>query len=502
MQSQTDKLVNEGIKSVELRLPNEILSPRQLSCSSSSTSLNGLSLGSPRGDDSGSRLTHGTDIVFAGNVSSALRRHRHEAKTGSPHGMNQTARSSFEGAMSSANSHLFPSPRTYDRLKTQAGRISITDTLDRAKELDSQKHKSRDALVEELKTWQLDSAGISQAGGVCAYDEALQFENVASIRSRSRRKGSVEEIAGNDIESKARVERRLNTSVGGLRHGANVREAFVDLVRSTSHCSRPNLRNETLKQQPTSRLDVHILDVKDDSKRQCSSLETPRKANTTTSSCTKALGYHHDWNLDVLAPTVNLSSAKRHLPTSLNKQQLERSLASGEDAAFSDSDTDDESRRCPANVTAKSMSTPKRVFFNVVQSLDAIEKWRDEMDLHVDEDGGISRAGFRRSSLSPRKIVESSQKSRSASNQQISPLRREDLELPLGPGNHETDHHLVRLVRERHGQFKTRDGFRSYFRGIEKERLETILLQALGDIDKVRRRMQLMVGFFRHELQC
>ncbi|POM57514.1 Hypothetical protein PHPALM_37961, partial [Phytophthora palmivora] len=86
---------------------NDINSPRHLSYSSSTASLNGLTVDSPHHDDSGSRLTHGTDIVFAGNVSSALRRHRHEAEAGPTHDLISSTGGSSEGSVNSrpASSH-------------------------------------------------------------------------------------------------------------------------------------------------------------------------------------------------------------------------------------------------------------------------------------------------------------------------------------------------------------------------------------------------------------
>lgn len=90
-----------------------------------------------------------------------------------------------------------------------------------------------------------------------------------------------------------------------------------------------------------------------------------------------------------------------------------------------------------------------------------------------------------------------------AGNQQHSPTRHsaKRSSLTQGPANETTDHHIVQLLREKHGQLKTRDGFRSYFRGIEETRLEQVLRRAFTDSDKVRRRLQLMRGLFRHELQ-
>ncbi|POM61866.1 hypothetical protein PHPALM_29056 [Phytophthora palmivora] len=511
---------------------NDINSPRHLSYSSSTASLNGLTVDSPHHDDSGSRLTHGTDIVFAGNVSSALRRHRHEAETGPTHDLISSTGGSSEGSVNSrpASSHSLP-----DRPKTPAQRISITDTLDRARELDTHKHKSRDAILDELKTWQLDSVGTSQIGVPRDTNEALYIEVTSLNRSRSRRKGSIDGISASEVAAaavRARLERRPNTSAGVLRNGVNVREAFVDVAGGSSTCSpRPSSRGGSSKQRGsssgTSGVDILILDGGDDSKRPCSPTKTPRGIFISTSSCTKALGHHHDWNLEVLSPKVDISTAKRHLPTSLtSKQQLERSLASQrrnsgiaeDDEDSGDSDADDESSVCPAMATVFGSSTPvpKTAFFNVAESLNAIEKWRDEMEYDAEDTAVLSVASLQHNCLSPRSTSVYVEKTTRASitdkktpnsgnkqNSPTSPTRHQEQNKKnaLGPGNSAGDHQLVQLLREKHGQLKTRDGFRSFFRGIEKERMECILRQAFADNDKFQRRMQLMTGFFRHDLQ-
>lgn len=174
---------------------------------------------------------------------------------------------------------------------------------------------------------------------------------------------------------------------------------------------------------------------------------------------------------------------------------------------------------CPAVSTEFSSPTPvpKTAFFNVAASLNAIEKWRDEMEYDAEDTAILSIASLQQSCLSPRTAagpVQEATNSTSVSdgsnsgsipsgNQQQSPTRQQQQEskLVLGPGNTESDSQNVKLLKEKHGQLKTRDGFRSYFRGIEEERLEGILRQAFADNDRVQRRMQLMSGFFRHELQ-
>lgn len=117
--------------------------------------------------------------------------------------------------------------------------------------------------------------------------------------------------------------------------------------------------------------------------------------------------------------------------------------------------------------------------------MEAIDKWRDE----VDEQEASS-------SLSP--SVRRNSAGQAAELASINPSDQ-----ALGPANNETDDVIVQRMKGKHpsvAETKTRDGFRRYFRGIEAERLERILSQVYSDGDRVRRRMQLMAGLFRHEL--
>ncbi|OQR95248.1 hypothetical protein ACHHYP_00212 [Achlya hypogyna] len=102
-------------------------------------------------DHHSSNLTHGTDVVFAGNVTSALRRrsHEHYVALGDEPARPPTPASNFP-----------PRP------STPLQRESITATLDRACELDLSSRlssKSRDSILHELKAWKLENA-VAQVG--------------------------------------------------------------------------------------------------------------------------------------------------------------------------------------------------------------------------------------------------------------------------------------------------------------------------------------------------
>lgn len=163
-------------------------------------------------------------------------------------------------------------------------------------------------------------------------------------------------------------------------------------------------------------------------------------------------------------------------------------------------------------------------FFNVAESLHAIDKWRDDMD---DDDKKIVRVDtYQQECFSPRtstpaaSVVSTSNDAAVVSTlshnnqpgsanqhepeQQGASLSSQQQQQQLGPANFESDERIVQYMREKHkivAETKTRDGFRKFFRGIEAERLERILQSVFADQEKVRRRLQLMAGFYRHELE-
>lgn len=323
-----------GLGSSELTTQHDSAGSRQLTMSASTASLGSADAFN---DDSGSSLTHGTDIVFAGNVSSALRRHRNEIEANEAYNFVQNGTEGFSAIDSRPSSrHGLP-----DRPKTPARRISITDTLDRAKEIDTHKHKSRDAIVDELRAWQLESAGVSQVG-VPRVSGEFQF---GGNFTRSRRKGSIGASSGDAAREK--LDRRPRTSAGVLRNGVNVREAFVESDAGTSKrpTSRGSVQRDAFPSRSSTRgVDILVLDGGDADKRPCSPVKTSRGIFTTATTGEKALGRSREWNLEGLSSAVDITTAKRHVPSSLSsKQQRERVLARASgDNGSSDSDSDDE----------------------------------------------------------------------------------------------------------------------------------------------------------------
>lgn len=82
--------------------------------------------------DNGSILTHGTDVVFAGNVTSALRRRRSE------------------------KSSIVEEMKKEEIVPASPNRESITETLDRAHLMET---CTREDILMELKEWKRENAG-------------------------------------------------------------------------------------------------------------------------------------------------------------------------------------------------------------------------------------------------------------------------------------------------------------------------------------------------------
>ncbi|KAG1690235.1 hypothetical protein DVH05_028309 [Phytophthora capsici] len=60
---------------------------------------------------------------------------------------------------------------------------------------------------------------------------------------------------------------------------------------------------------------------------------------------------------------------------------------------------------CPAVASefgSPAAAVPRTAFFNVAESLNALEKWRDEMEYDADDTAILSVASLQQSCLSPR----------------------------------------------------------------------------------------------------
>lgn len=140
------------------------------------------------------------------------------------------------------------------------------------------------------------------------------------------------------------------------------------------------------------------------------------------------------------------------------------------------------SRKIQADKNKRQVPQLHGGFFNIAASLDAIDKWREQEEDEAGE--GDGSAG---------NDVRSTRRNRSSISGKSAPTKT------LGPANELSDDEIVRRLKTKDAlvvETKTREGFRRFFGGIKPERLECILLRVFADPDKVRRRMELMSGFF------
>lgn len=246
--------------------------------------------------------------MFAGNVTSALRRHRSESEPDSPfnnpaaqelqHGMAGGSAPASASSLLLSNNDSASQFSVLERPKTPA-RVSITDTLDRANELETQKHKSRDAILSELKAWQQEGT-VSQLGVTHVTfhrgDENSPPETTSKRKTSSRSKAA---------------ERRPNTSAGVLGNGASVKEAFVETPRhresaaSGTRAKTPALHHRSsfsALSRSTGTVDILILDEGDE-RRPCSPKKSSKGIFTTGSTS-------REWNFDALSPKLDLNTAE------------------------------------------------------------------------------------------------------------------------------------------------------------------------------------------------
>jgi len=134
------------------------------------------------------------------------------------------------------------------------------------------------------------------------------------------------------------------------------------------------------------------------------------------------------------------------------------------------------------NKAKRQSPAPRGVFFDVAASLNAINKWRDQVDDDHEE-------GEDASSSSKETVDTTSGGS----------LATAIATKPPGVAIELSDDEIVQRLKTKHAsvaETKTREGFRRFFSGIKADRLEGILRRVFPDSDKVRRRMQLMDGHF------
>lgn len=237
--------------------------------------------------------------------------------------------------------------------------MSITDTLDRAHELDTQAHHSRDSIMSELRAWQLESAGASILGVTFDDQADGRPENPSTHRSSQRRGSNINSNAMPASRASPMASRRPNTSAGVVRDGWAVREAFAEErpgSSSGSSRSRPPRGKHrhsiagTESSSASPSVDILILDDggngehDEDSKRPCSPVKTPRGIYTAASTGSSLMdGRYRQWNLDALSPAIDTSNARQYLPSSLSvKEQQDRVFQHARSRRLDDEDEDED----------------------------------------------------------------------------------------------------------------------------------------------------------------
>jgi hypothetical protein len=160
-------------------------------------------------------------------------------------------------------------------------------------------------------------------------------------------------------------------------------------------------------------------------------------------------------------------------------------------------------------MTATTASTSRGVTsrFDVLESLSAIDKWREEMH-EKDDDRVISLETYQKECLSPRPpkatsgtisfIPSGIETTTISTTMNTTPMKKN---FTRGPSNDLTNETIIQLMLDKSSaiasEIKTRDGFRRFFNGISKKRLEDILNKVFKENqNKVQKRMQLMEKFF------
>lgn len=157
--------------------------------------------------------------------------------------------------------------------------MSITDTLDRASELDTHKYKSRDAIMNELRAWQLETASGSHIGVISPEADTPR------IRSPTK--------------SSSKAMRRPNTLTGVFRSGITIREAFGESSVGVNGSGRAKSAAVSTKKRASfsvrsgAKVDILILDH--------------NESNEPSTKEISSINVHDrsDWNLDALSPRLH-----------------------------------------------------------------------------------------------------------------------------------------------------------------------------------------------------
>lgn len=273
----------------------------------------------------GSTLTHGTDIVFAGNPTNALRRHRNEIETdhASKHGVddNITPTAHSHGAL--INQKLQNLGQGGDYFSFINRRESITDTLDRANEFGRENSEKSLVMDPQMRHPQVSQKNNKDAN-VPMTDMTVNY----LVGNNTKELGSL----GLGVDDAAQVLPKLhrNFSFGQLMQGKK----------------SPSLESGKI---------VHTIDCKSES----TALKLGITALSLHEMYSSLKGYRSE------ASGSHLRAARNGTKTS-------------QDSSAEDEDSDQED--IITNRTAYPGKVSSKPMFNIFHGLRAIDHWNEQFE--------------------------------------------------------------------------------------------------------------------------
>ncbi|KAG9398873.1 Leucine-rich repeat-containing protein 56 [Aphanomyces cochlioides] len=383
-------------------------------------------------DQHSSELTHGTDVVFAGNVTSALRRRSHE----------------YHDELISPIAR--PATPVHNlRPTTPVNRESITDTLDRASQLDLSSRlssKSRDSILHELKMWKMESS----------------VAHMTSTPSRSRPNTASSQSRGNSKDSNAESPPKARNQ-NGLSKPHPVEILVLDESPDDESPAQKqwNLNLEGLTSrigiQPTSRHCIPRND-EDDDKDSSSDSDTevrPKKSRIGLFNVGDSLNAIEEWTARIT-----------------NSEEEDNPVVV---VPIQDRCRTPKAKKTPSKSTIRGPEFPTHAHPKGPELPNNVRSKGPELPLKMPTQGPSL-------TCKPVKVHDLSASSNHI-EYSYNALSDETLVMVLQGKDKRFSSHV-----------KTKEGFRTFFNGISETRFELLLRRAYGHGDKMQRRLQLMEG--------
>ncbi|KAF0729084.1 hypothetical protein Ae201684P_003432 [Aphanomyces euteiches] len=383
-------------------------------------------------DQHSSELTHGTDVVFAGNVTSALRRRSHE----------------YHDELISPIAR--PATPVHNlRPTTPVNRESITDTLDRASQLDLSSRlssKSRDSILHELKMWKMESS----------------VAHMTSTPSRSRPNTASSQSRGNCKDSNAESPPKArNQNILSKPHPVEILVLDESPDEESPAQKQWNLNLEGLTSrigiQPTSRHCIPRNDEDDDndSSSDSDTEVRPKKSRIGLFNVGDSLNAIEEW-------TARITNSEEEDNPVVVVPVQERCRTP-------------KAKKTPSKSTIRGPEFPTHAHPKRPELPNNVRNKGPEQPLKMPTQGPSL-------TCKPVKVHDLSATSNHI-EYSYNALNDETLVMVLQGKDKRFSSHV-----------KTKEGFRTFFNGISETRFELLLRRAYGHGDKVQRRLQLMEG--------